>query len=195
MKKKTAALLLVLALLIGCVAGGTIAWLMDTTTPVVNTFTVGNIDIDLTEATKTNVTGGTEYSFKMVPGDTINKDPKVTVKANSEKCYLFVKLEKAKKFDSFLTYEMADGWTALTGNDGVYYRTVDLSTTDQEFYVLKNNQVQVKSDVTKTMMDGLSTAGNLTLTVTAYAHQYANGSGTFDATTAWAQVTGSASTT
>ena len=95
MKKKTLALFLVLALAFGGVIGGTVAWLTDKSDTVVNTFTDSDIDITLTEST------GTEY--KMVPGYTISKDPKVTVKADSEKCYLFVKLDKSNNFDSFLT--------------------------------------------------------------------------------------------
>ena len=122
MKKKTLALFLVLALAFGGVIGGTVAWLTDKSDTVVNTFTDSDIDITLTEST------GTEY--KMVPGYTISKDPKVTVKADSEKCYLFVKLDKSNNFDSFLTYEIAEGWEQLKDAEnkdvnGVYYRVVD----------------------------------------------------------------------
>lgn len=77
MKKKTFIIALCLALVVAFAAGGAIAWLTATTGTVTNTFTVGNIDIDLTETT-------TDY--KMVPGNTIAKDPKVTVKAGSEAC-------------------------------------------------------------------------------------------------------------
>lgn len=71
-------------LVVGCAVGGTIAWLTATTEPVVNTFTYGKIKIELTETT------GTEY--KIIPGVNISKDPKVTVKADSEACWLFVKV-------------------------------------------------------------------------------------------------------
>ena len=69
-------------LLLGCVTGGTLACLTSTTGAVTNTFTVGDINITLDETTS---------DYKMIPGYTIAKDPKVTVAANSEKCYLFVK--------------------------------------------------------------------------------------------------------
>ena len=39
--------LLALVLVIGCVAGGTVAWLVATSDTVTNTFTYGNINIDL----------------------------------------------------------------------------------------------------------------------------------------------------
>ena len=45
--------LLALVLVIGCVAGGTVAWLVAKTEPVVNTFTYGNINITLAETTGT----------------------------------------------------------------------------------------------------------------------------------------------
>lgn len=170
MKKKTLALFLVLALAFGGVIGGTVAWLTDTSDTVVNTFTDSDIEIPLTE------TGAVENanSYKMVPGYTISKDPEVTVEAGSEKCYLFVKLDKSDNFDSFLTYEIADGWTALDGVENVYYRVVDTTTEAVTFSVLKDDQVTVKSDVTKEKMNELKNGSSLqpTLTVTAYASQF-----------------------
>lgn len=178
---KAVALLLALVLVVGGVIGGTLAWLTATTTPVQNTFTTSDIDITLTETTGT--------TYKMVPGNTINKDPKVTVVAGSEKCYLFVKLEKSSNFDSFLTYTMAEGWTQLTGVSGVYYRVVDASSTNQEFGVLKDNQVSVEGTVTKADMNGLAENSYPTLTVTAYASQYMKNNTTeFSAAEAWDNV-------
>lgn len=115
MKKKTLALVLALTLLVAGVVGGTLAWLTDRTAEVKNTFTVGDINIGLTETT-------TDY--KMVPGNTIAKDPTVTVKANSEACWLFVQVTESENLDTFITYAIAEGWTALPGVDGVYYREV-----------------------------------------------------------------------
>ena len=180
-------------LLIGCSVGGTLAWLTAKTDAVTNTFTVGNIKIDLAETTT---------DFKMVPGCTIAKDPKVTVLDGSEDCYLFVKLEKSTNFDDFLTYEMAKDssgnviWTQLTdsyGNEipGVYYREVPAVTTDTTFSVLKDDKVTVLDNVTKEMMNGLTTEENYpTLTFTAYACQLKkNNKDAFTAAEAWKQVT------
>lgn len=183
---KTVALLLALVLVVGGVIGGTLAWLTDKTDPVTNTFTVGNIDIDLTESKN--------LDLKMVPGNTITKDPKVTVKANSEACWLFVKVEKSDNFDSFLTYTMASGWTQGDGTtipSNVWYRSVETSTSAQTFDVLKDNQVTVKDTVTKAMMDGIvkGTESAPTLTVTAYASQYMKNNTTeFSAIEAWDNV-------
>lgn len=165
--------LLALVLVIGCVAGGTVAWLVAKTEPVVNTFTYGNINITLTE---------TERTYNIVPGVALDKDPKVTVKAGSEDCWLFVKVEQPIAFATGVSYEIADGWTKL--EDGVYYREVSKADTASEYYVLKENKVTVSSDLTK---EDIAKAGSSpTLTFTAYAVQKENITTAADA---WAKVT------
>lgn len=175
MKKKTLALVLALTLLVAGVVGSTLAWLTDQTAEVKNTFTVGDINIGLTETT-------TDY--KMVPGNTIAKDPTVTVKANSEACWLFVKVTESTDLKDFITYAIAEGWTALPGVDGVYYREVPASAADQPFSVLKGDAVTVNSDVTKEMLTAKDFA-NPTLTFKAYAVQKDNVASASDA---WAKV-------
>lgn len=168
MKKKVLSIVAVV-LVLCCAIGGTLAWLTDKTGPVVNTFTVGDINIELAESEN--------LDLKMVPGNTITKDPFITVKANSEKCWLFVKVVKSATYSDFLDdYKMAAGWTALTGEEGVYYQVVDASTANQVFEVLLNNQVTVKGTVTKAQMEGIknNTAAAPTLTFTAYAVQFDN---------------------
>ena len=190
MKKKSLALVLALAMIVVCVVGGTLAWLIATTGSVTNTFTYGDINIKLEETDATvSADGSATKEFKMIPGYTIDKDPKVTVKAGSEKCYLFVKVVKSANFDTFMTYDMADGWTALAGVNGVYYRVVDTADMGTAYSVLANDQVTVSGDVTKTMLNGLTEATQPTLTFTAYACQYNSSNGThFEAADAWAKV-------
>lgn len=171
MKKKLTVSLAVLALVACMAAGATLAWLTAKTSSVTNTFTYGDINIELKETTG--------ESYKMVPGNTIAKDPKVTVKANSEACWLFVKVEKSTNFDEFMTYGIADGWTKLDGVDGVYYREVASPTDDTVFDVLKDNSVTVKTTVTKEQFNSLTS--NPTLTFTAYACQKDNVSTAADA--------------
>ena len=190
MKKKTFVLLLALVLIAGAAVGGTLAWLTDTTDAVQNTFTTSDIKIELAESKN--------LDLKMIPGWTITKDPKVTVKAGSEKCYLFVKIEKSTNFDTFMTYTVANNWKALNdtnsdgvADDGVYYRVVEASDADQEFAVLKDNQVTVKDTVTKADMEALKAANATlpTLTFTAYASQYMkNNTEFFTAAEAWNNV-------
>lgn len=157
--------MLAVTLLIGCAIGGTVAWLTANTAPVVNTFTYGDINITLAETTGTN--------YKIIPGVNITKDPKVTVKANSEACWLFVKVEETGTFvANKVTYSIDDGWTKLTGVtgvDNVYYREVGAVTGDTDFVVLKDNKVTVSNTLTKEDIKSITT--NPTLTFTAYAVQ------------------------
>lgn len=175
---KTMLIILAVMLIVGCTVGGTIAWLTARTGSVTNTFTVGDINIDLTETTD---------DFKMVPGNVIDKDPKVTVKAGSEDCWLFVKVEKSSNLDDFITYAIASGWTELPGQPGVYYREVPASETDAVFSVLDGDRVTVRDDVTKQMMNDLTEETRPTLTFTAYAVQKDNIDSPADA---WAKIGG-----
>ena len=167
---KTLLMSLALCVMMFSVIGGSLAWLMDVTDPVTNVFTYGDIDITLEETT------GEKY--KMTPGKVLNKDPKVTVLADSEDCWLFVKVDESadKALADYIEYSVNDGWTALTDADGnpvagVYYRSVDNNAENQEFYVLKDNKVTVKESVTKEMLEALNEQNYPTLTFTAYAVQ------------------------
>lgn len=158
--------------------GVTVAWLTDSTKEIVNTFTTSDISIELAE-TGANVSGEVmTNSYQMVPGKVITKDPEVTVKGGSEDCWLFVKLDKSANFVDFMTYTMADGWTEL--RDGVYYRTVSSSDDDQTFPVILNDEVTVKTEVTKAQLNDLTDANLPTLTVKAYACQKDNNIDTAD---------------
>ena len=186
MKKKILALTLVFALALALGIGGTVAWLTAQTSPVVNTFTVGDINITLAETGTTN--NAKNYTF--VPGDTLAKDPKVTVTAGSEDCYLFVKVEEANNTATGLTGKVinwsvdagtdpASTWVPVPEHDGYWYRTVPAvaaNTTEENlpsFDVLKDNQVTVNEEVTKDMVTVL-TANKPTITVTAAAVQKDN---------------------
>lgn len=167
--------------------GGTIAWLQDTTKTVSNTFTTSDVDITLTE-TDTNLDGDndvTTNSYKMVPGDVITKDPKVTVKAGSEPCYVYVQIKKTDLFDTYLTYEMDTSWTKLDGVDGVFYKEVADATQAVELPVIKDNQITVKTTVTNQNMQSFVNGTKPQLTVKAYAIQKAN---VADAATGWTEV-------
>lgn len=201
MKKKTTIAVVALALVLCFAIGGTLAWLVDESDKVVNTFTYGDINIDLSESENLNL--------KMIPGNDITKDPKVTVKAGSEACWLFVKVEESDNFDNFMTYAIADGWklydTTTTGSDiqtdnttddtYVIYREVDADTAKAgtSYQVLagkegyQNGYVTVNDTVTKEMFAALTEATRPTLTFTAYAVQSDNVTTVADA---WTIATG-----
>lgn len=181
--KKGIALLLVLFLLVGCVIGTTMAWLTDTTTPITNTFTVGDINLSLDETT-----GDT---YKMTPKSTIAKNPIVTVTKGSENCYVFVKVEKTN-FQSFMSYEMDPAWTALADVDNVFYAQADSleAVQDVTFHVLKDDQILISDGMTKDYVDNYTEGNAPKLTITAYAIQSAglsdvNSDSTIDAKDAW----------
>ena len=177
MKKKVLICVVAVVLVLCCAVGGTIAWLTATTATVVNTFTVGDINIELTETT-------TDY--KMVPGNIITKDPKVTVKAGSEACWLFVKVKESTNLSDFIGYAIVDDWKPLADVAGVYYREVGATAADQVFEVLAGSKVTVKETVTKEQMNALKEANNYpTLTFTAYAVQKDN---IDDPATAWSKI-------
>lgn len=202
MKKTLRKILPVLALvLVVAVAsvGGTIAWLTATTDTVTNTFTVGNIDITLEETMKPEGEGklakNEKWEAKLIPGKTYNKDPKVTVLANSENCYLFVEVTEPGL--TILTYTLkTEGWTQGTGTAGngvptnVYFREVNQSTTNQSFELLTNNQVSIADTVTKDEIDKLDKTKKYEMTFKAYAIQK---EGSADAKAAWEKLSATTS--
>ena len=123
--KKALFIMLSAALIVCATVAGTLAWLTDTTDHVVNTFTVGDINIELKETTG--------ETYKMVPGIELVKDPTVTVKAGSEACWLFVKVVKSGNFDSFMTFEIANGWTELTEGSAISLRMEQRMSRSRSF--------------------------------------------------------------
>ena len=178
MKKKTFALLLSLVLVFGVVAGGTFAWLVDKSAEVKNTFTYGDINIELTETKPDN------QQATIIPGVNIEKNPKVTVTASSEARWLFVKATE----ENWPTFVNADGtkkvsysirvsdteWKKLEGVDNVYYREVSAVTEDTDFYILTNNVVTVSENLTKTEVNGIAAGTHPTLSFLAAAVQKDN---------------------
>ena len=167
--KKLIIAVVALSVALCCAVGGTLAWLLDVTDPVTNTFTYGDINITLTESE--------DLDLKMVPGNTIDKDPVVTVLPDSEACYLFVKIEASAAVANYLDYDVDSAWKELSGVAGVYYMEVDAAnaTAGKAYSVLANDQVTVLESVTKEMMEAVRADADLVqLTFTAYAVQSDN---------------------
>ncbi len=183
---KVVILLLVVVLLIGCVAGGTLAWLITNTNPVVNTFVAG--EIGTLTLTETETTSGADNSqtknFTIVPGVNITKDPKVTFSGNNIPAYVFVEIKSTgwtttddgKNFSigegtKQVAWEVAEGWIKL--ENGVYYRLVDANATNTEYPIIKGNTITVGSGITKEDLATTNGANQYlkSLTFTAYAIQ------------------------
>lgn len=100
--KKVMALALATVMLVVTSVAATIAYLTDDDV-VVNTFTVGNVQIELHETdeqTRNDGTVGKDYHLQ--PGLTYEKDPTVTVLKDSEECYVrvLVKVENIEQLKS-----------------------------------------------------------------------------------------------
>lgn len=195
MKKKIVSLVLVFALALALGIGGTVAWLTAQTQSVVNTFTIGDINIELDE-TKGTLGADNTRDFKFIPGATLEKDPKVTVLAGSEACYVFVKIVEENNpevatNEKALTYTLADGWTALDATSGVYWTTVSKAdaVAGKALPVLAGDKVTVSGKITETLAESMETTIPK-LTFTAYAIQSENlkdnNGNDADAAAAWA---------
>ena len=190
MKKKILAGVLACILLIGIGVGGTLAWLTAESSDVVNTFTVGDINIVLDEADVDDTDGDgnkierdNANTYHFVPGDTMSKDPQITVLKDSEACWLFVKVTEVNNVDvtgkdadgndvtekaliySVDAYSEADnpnGWKPVPGHTGYWYREVGKVTAEngQPFYILKDNQVKASEYITKAQVETMGVSGS-----------------------------------
>ena len=186
MKTKRKALLLSLCavLLVAVSVMGTIAYLTSTDN-VTNTFTVGSVAITLDETDVDNSTVGAERdkanSYKLIPGHTYTKDPIIHVGANSEDCYLFVKVvneiaaieedDTAARKTKIASQMRTKGWVAVDGQTGVYVYT-DANgnklavSAGSDITVFESFKISGSVDNTT-----LATYSGKAVTVTAYAVQ------------------------
>ncbi|MBR6073166.1 MAG: SipW-dependent-type signal peptide-containing protein [Bacilli bacterium] len=123
-KKKT--IIAAAILLMIFVVGGTIAYFTDTDTKT-NTFTIGNVDITLTEAgwdalPDTNNNDIPDAAEDMMPGESVTKDPLINNVSTKNPAYVFAKVEvpcttivaPATTSEELFTYTVNAGWTELT---------------------------------------------------------------------------------
>ena len=148
MKKKILLFTISMLCILAISVGTTFALLISLTGPVKNTFTVGNVEIALTETT------GDKY--KLIPGTTVQKNPKITVKADSESCWLFVKINTDTALSGIISYSLSDGWAALSEFEGVYSRKVENINGDTAFSVLKDDCFTVKDTLDKRQMEKIT---------------------------------------
>ena len=159
-KKALLALVCAVALVFGSVFA-TYAYLTSTTDTVTNTFTVGKVGITLTETPNTDADGNGEaesWSAQLIPGKEYAKDPVVAVDRSqtSVDIYLFVKFEENNNPSTYLEYTSnlttTNGWTLVEGENGVWYRTVDVEDATIEWHLLKDDKVTVRTTLTKESM-------------------------------------------
>ena len=176
--------MLALTMVVGCAVDGTVAWLVSESESSVSTFTLGDINI--------NLTGESESQpLKIIPGVKIERSLKVTVEPNSEACWLFVKVEGANwshfpdaNGTAKVSYsvDVQDGWTALNNHPGVYYREVSAEAAQRGDAYDVNCNVTVSQMLTKAEVDSIASGTQPKLSFTAYAVQR---DGIDDAVRAW----------
>lgn len=189
-KKTVFGVLCACALVIGSVAA-TLAYLTDSES-VTNTFTVGDIEIALTETWNADGpdadTNNDHWEAKLIPGVDLYKDPVVSVLPGSEACWLFVEIvegnwpafidsnESMRKVEYAI--DASEGWQLLEsdGATSIYYieapDTLDnVASTPDTYSVLDDNKVTVSESLTKAEMNEIK--DKPTLSITAYAVQKA----------------------
>jgi len=136
MKKKITAIALVIYLMAVAIVGGSLAYFTDVTEEAENTFTVGNVDITLTEP-KWDA-DGSEDAPEVYPGEALAKDPTVN-NVGANPCFVRVNVSGLDCLGNagMITYRtnyvdgaLGEGWVQ---NGDYYYYTkvlaVDESTT------------------------------------------------------------------
>ena len=162
---KVVGLLLAAVLLIGCVVGGTVAYLMTNTNTVTNTFVVGDIGtLKLTENDTVITETQNSFDFEIVPGVDIAKKVEVEysytdkVGYDAVPVYVFVKVGAANwtvdpdsdnmKYTvsegdkTLLSWSIDSGWTHLqkeTDGSQVYYREVAENVKSDNALVIAAN--------------------------------------------------------
>lgn len=182
LKKKILAAGLAVCMAAIMVTGMTLAYFTDSAEKE-NTFTVGKVDIELTEPN-----WDADLNNKdLIPGKTIPKDPTITVASDSETAYTFMKVQLSKDFmDLMSAYATAENitdpsaliedWFTTTAKPKVMYMDLDegyvilgvLSPKTAGESVTYFDEVKVPSGVKQEM---IKANGDYTITVTAYAIQ------------------------
>ena len=94
--KKTLTIALSMVLVAAIAVTGTLAFLTDKSEVLTNTFTFGNTEVTIAEPKwdAALAENGIDGDMKVVPGETVDKDPTVTVKG-SEEVYVYAYVNNA----------------------------------------------------------------------------------------------------
>ena len=154
------------ALVLVCVSVlGTVAFFTDREA-VVNTFTVGQVEISLDETKVTPdglaVAGAdrvTENQYHLIPGQTYIKDPTMTVKADSEEAYvrLLVTFNCASQLDAIFAPVGADLAAIFNGYDAatwIYMGVAEDPTANTVTYEFRYKET-VAPDGSDVVLDAL----------------------------------------
>ena len=196
-KKKT--ILAALVLLLVVAVGGAIAYFTDTDTKT-NTFTIGNVDISLTEdgwaaLADANNNDIPDVAEDMMPGESVTKDPIINNLSTKNPAYVFAKVEvpcttivaPATTSEELFTYTTNAGWTELssaavactsgeTATHVYYYGTGGTLTAlakaaDASTPTTTSNPVFSSVTLRSTLKGNEGLTGNKNIVVTGYGIQ------------------------
>ncbi|MBQ2960402.1 MAG: hypothetical protein IJE09_04175 [Oscillospiraceae bacterium] len=180
--KKTLMIMLALVLVIAMSVTGTLAYLTGFDA-VTNTFTVGKVNITLDETdvdvygVKDGNTRVKKNEYKLIPGREYVKDPVVHFQPNSEKSYLFIKVENGIKdivsgvpIETQIANNNWEKHTEILDADGnvtavVYYQVADASDKEVVDYKVFES-FTIDGNAAVASYDGAQ------VNVTAYAVQF-----------------------
>ena len=208
MKKKLLIMSVAMVLVCAFAVGMTLAYLTSTDR-VVNTFTVGNVQIKLDEA-KVNLDGTPVQdadrvkanSYKLIPGHTYNKDPMVTVLSGSEESFIkmTVTFSNSAELDAIFDPTGADLLRIFNGYDSANWtykgntKDITANTRTYEFWYKETVAASTADVALDALFDSITVPGTInnaqlrtiegmTITVNAYAIQ---ADGFANAEAAWA---------
>jgi len=176
---------LVLAVIATFTVSPTFSWLSASSDVVVNTFAGGGISITIDESPtdengeKTDGDRVTENAYKYTAGSVLDKDPTVTVLADSEECYVYLCVKNQLPEEYFtIDYNIAY-WEEIAtyeaDNDTVWtvyrYKSVVAQSGEDQALEPIFTTVTVSSELTQEQIEAL---GTKTATVQAYAVQTAS---------------------
>lgn len=162
-----------LAILLVClvVAGSTIAWLTAEAS-MTNTFTIGKIEISLEEP------AWAISNNKIYPGAEIAKNPTITVKADSEDCYVYAMIDNQLNdaVTNAVTLDIdSTRWTAIStsGSKTLYRYIVNNSIVEQSSSDLTLPPLFTKVEVNSTVVTeaNIGDLADKKIVVNAFAHQ------------------------
>ena len=176
-KKKMILTAVILTLVL--VIGGTIAFFTDTDSAT-NTFTIGKIDISLSEPN-----WNASNAQNVTPGKVIAKDPTITNDSTTNSAYVFAKVEVPALNSStpLFTYTINSGWTEVGtasfadgkityvyayGNNTAMTELISGSSTSTAVF----DSVTFNSTLTSSDLAGVNTTQNIV--ITAYGIQIDN---------------------
>lgn len=183
MKKKILTAALAVCMLATLVIGVSLAYFTDTESKT-NTFTVGNVDITLTEP---NWLGDSADAVRLIPGKTIAKNPTINVAEGSQTAYTFMKVQLSDDFLKLIKdwataqkvsdpKEMISAWFSSTVKPKIMVANIEkgyvilgvLSPKAAGESVTYFDEVTVPETVTQDM---IKADGTYTIDITAYAIQ------------------------